>query len=235
MRMIRMTPTAAESVLQELDALIARRSILEHAFYRAWSAGRLTRDHLAAYARVYYPHVAAFPGYLEKTAAGAGDPAVADELAANLREERSEPAPHAELWLRFAAGVGAEPAAVAAAAPEPETRAAVATFERLCSRSAAAGLAALYAYESQQPEVSRQKEDGLRGHYEVNEVDALAYFTVHAEADLRHREGERRALGRCLASGASRNDVLEAAEQALDAYWGLLDGVCRVTGVPRDC
>ena len=160
---------------------------------------------------------------------------MAAELRANLREERSEPAPHAELWLRFAAAMGAEPAAVAGAAPEPETASTTATFDRLCSRSAASGLAALYAYESQQPEVSRQKEDGLRRHYGVSDSAALAYFTVHAEADLRHREGERRALARCLAAGASREEILGAADEALGAYWGLLDGVCRVTGLPLDC
>jgi len=233
--MTRMTATTAETVLLELDALIARRSILDHPFYRAWSEGRLTRAHLATYARAYYPHVAAFPGYLEAAAGRAADPAVASELRDNLREERSEPAPHAELWLRFAAAMGAEPGAVTGAAPEPETAATTATFARLCAASAASGLAALYAYESQQPEVSRQKEDGLRRHYGVTDAPALAYFTVHAEADLRHREGERRALARCLESGASRREILDAAEQALDAYWGLLDGVCRAADLPAHC
>jgi pyrroloquinoline quinone (PQQ) biosynthesis protein C len=60
---------------------------------------------------------------------------------------------------------------------------------------------------------------------------SLAYFTVHAEADVRHREGERQALSRCLDRGASAEEVLDAASQALDAYWGLLDGVCRETGL----
>jgi pyrroloquinoline-quinone synthase len=216
---------STQAVLDELDARIAARSILNHPFYRAWSAGELALSDLATYARVYYPHVAAFPRYLAAAVEGAGDPAVRAELVANLREELAEPAPHAELWLRFAAAVGADPAAVRA---EPEAAAAretVAEFHRLCGASTGAALAALYAYESQQPEVSRQKECGLRERYGIDDPEALAYFTVHAEADLRHREGERRALARCLELGTPADEVLAAAESATNAYWRLLDGV----------
>ena len=57
-------------------------------------------------------------------------------------------------------------------------------------------------------------------------LQALGYFTVHAEADVLHREGERAALEACLENGASREEVIDAAGQALDAYWRLLDAVC---------
>jgi len=219
------------STLDELDARIAARSILQHPFYRAWSAGTLTRDDLAVYARVYYPHVAAFPEYLRAAAERAELPGVRDELLDNLREEESVPRPHAELWLAFAAAVGADPAAVRAAAPAPAAGETVEEFRRLANGSTAAALAALYAYESQQPEVSRQKEAGLHERYGVAEAEALSYFTVHSEADLRHREGERRAIALCLEAGASADEVLTAADGALDAYWSLLDGVAAEIGL----
>ena len=47
-----------------LDARIAQHDLLCHPFYKAWSAGSLTRAELRAYAAQYYHHVAAFPGYL---------------------------------------------------------------------------------------------------------------------------------------------------------------------------
>jgi pyrroloquinoline-quinone synthase len=214
-----------QAVLDELDARIAARSILSHPFYRAWSAGELTRADLAIYARVYYPHVAGFPAHLESAAARAELPAVRAELLSNLHEERAVPAPHADLWLGFAAAVGCDPAAVAACAPEPAAERTVAEFRRLCGGSTGAALAALYAYESQQPEVSRRKEEGLREHYGVSDPEALGYFRVHAEADLRHRAGERQALAACLDAGEPTGEVLAAADAALTAYWGLLDGV----------
>ncbi len=93
-------------------------------------------------------------------------------------------------------------------------------------------MAALYAYEAQQPEVSLRKADGLIGYYGIEAPEALAYFEVHAEADLEHRAGERRALGHLLETGASGEEVLDAAEQALDAYWALLDSVCDEAEIP---
>ena len=68
--------TRSAAVLRRLDDLIASRSILEHPFYVAWTAGTLSREQLAAYAESYYPHVAAFPGYLEQAAANATDAVV---------------------------------------------------------------------------------------------------------------------------------------------------------------
>ena len=220
-------------VLNRLDRLVASRSILRHPFYRAWERGALTRAQLATYARVYYPHVRAFPEHLRAAAAGADDPAVRAELAANLADELSNPKPHAELWLDFAEALGADRRAVADAPPAPAARAAVATFGRLARRDAASGLAALYAYESQQPEVSRVKMAGLRERYGVTSGRGLAYFDVHADADVRHRAGERAALARCLAAGADPDAIVGAADAALDAYRGLLDGVCDAAGVER--
>jgi len=224
-----------QRVLDELDEKIASRSILQHPFYQAWTAGELTRDQLATYARSYYPHVAAFPGYLEAAAEKAEDGAVRSELLDNLREERAVPAPHPELWLDFAAGCGCDRGEVAAAAPTAATRRTVDAFQSLASGSTAGALAALYCYESQQPEVARTKADGLCSFYGMTRPSTLAYFTVHTEADVRHREGERQALARCLEAGATREEVLGAAEQALDAYWNLLDGVCEETGIALAC
>ena len=153
------------------------------------------------------------------------------ELEANLADELANPKPHAELWLDFAAALGVDRQAAAEAEAAPAARATVDAFERLARRDTASGLAALYAYESQQPEVSQAKRDGLRERYGVTGGDALAYFDVHATADVRHRQGERDALASCLAAGASPDAVLDAAGEALDAYWALLDGVCEEAGV----
>jgi pyrroloquinoline-quinone synthase len=218
--------------LAALDRLIQSRSILGHPFYVAWRNGTLTREQLAAYARVYYPHVAAFPGYLRAAIAGADDPVVRAELGRNLVDEVSCPRPHPDLWLDFAQGVGADRGAVERAEPHPAARRAIDTFERLARSETAVALAALYAYESQQPEVARQKADGLRTRYGVTARDTLAYFEVHAVADVAHREGERDGLRRALTAGASAEDVQRGAGEALDAYWQLLDGVCDAADVP---
>jgi pyrroloquinoline-quinone synthase len=222
---------SSHDTLRRLDDLIERRSILRHPFYVAWQSGTLTREQLGTYARVYYPHVAAFPRYLTATAATATDPAVRTALDENLADELHHPKAHTELWLDFAAGVGQDRDAVASAAPHARTERVVEQFARLTRSGTARGLAALYAYESQQPDVSTQKATGLRSYYGVTDPVALGYFAVHAATDLAHRAAERGALERCLAAGASDQDVLDAADQALDAYWQLLDGVCEEAGI----
>lgn len=224
-----------DETIRSLDELIQSRSILAHPFYRAWQRGELTRAQLATYAAVYYPHVAAFPGYLERAIDGAEDSVIRTELAANLEDELNSPAAHHELWLDFAEEMGADRQAVAIADALPATARTVETFRCEASADTAGAVAALYAYESQQPEVAAQKISGLRQHYGVTSRRALAYFEVHADADVRHSEGEREALRRCLEAGASGERVLESAGRALDAYWGLLDGICDESGVEKSC
>jgi len=218
-------------VLLELDEIIRERSILQHPFYRAWECGALTREQLATYAQIYYPHVRAFTDYLEAAIEKADSPEVRAELVDNLEDERGNPAPHDELWLAFAEGVGASREDVIQAEPHPAAQAMVTTFQTLADESLAAGLAALYAYESQQPEVSCTKLAGLRGYYGIDDAKTLEYFEVHEATDVRHRQGERDALAACLAAGVPADNLKAATRRALDAYWGLLDGVCRETGI----
>jgi pyrroloquinoline-quinone synthase len=216
-----------DETIRCLDKLIRSRSILTHPFYVAWQRGELTRTQLATYASFYYPHVAAFPGYLQRARERAADPFVRAELDDNLSDELGNPAPHNELWLDFAEEFGVDRGALAAEHARPAARAVVETFNARMTGETGGALAALYAYESQQPEVATQKLEGLRERYGVTDAKSLAYFEVHAQSDVRHSEGERRAIARCLADGASHESVLESAGEALDAYWGLLDGICK--------
>jgi len=215
-----------EETLRALDELIRKRSILQHAFYRAWQRGELTRSQLAIYSRVYYPHVAAFPNYLENAISRAEDFSTRRTLEDNLLDELTNPAPHPELWLDFATAIGHDRDKVKRATPLAKVASTTSIFDRLTGQGIASGLTALYAYESQQPDVAAEKLRGLRESYGIQSKSALRYFTVHATADLEHRAGERSALARCLNSHTSSDTVMNAANEALDAYWNLLDGVC---------
>ena len=223
----------SSDVVQAIDSLIEERNILKHPFYVAWECGELTRDDLAVYARIYYPHVAEFPCHLEAVRAGCSDVVIEDTLNDNLYDERHEPKPHDELWLDFAASLDLDRDGVRSQQPHLAAAGIIETFGRLASASTASGLAALYAYESQQPAVSKAKKDGLIRHYRFDDAEGTAYFDVHAITDISHREGEKEGLVRCLNAGASSDEVLDATRQALDAYWALLDGVSDEIGLPQ--
>ncbi len=221
-----MTPTLAQ-----IDTNIAARSVLTHPFYQAWQRGALSPAALQDYAAQYYAHVAAFPRYLSALHAHTENADTRRALLQNLIDEEAGQPDHPELWLDFAEGIGASREAVTHAAPRPEAQLLVNTFMDICRHgSVAAGLAALYSYESQIPAIAETKMDGLRAFYGVDNPRALAYFVVHQEADVEHSRVERELLSHHL-SDADAADAPAASQAALEAVWGLLSGVCARHGI----
>ena len=217
-----------EEFLSALDAIIGERHLLKHPFYQLWSRGELKLETLREYAISYYPHVAAFPTYVSGVHAGCEDPALRQELLENLIEEERGTENHPALWRKFAAALGAATSDLAVSPRTPEVAEAIAEFRRSTREgSTAEGLAALYAYESQIPEVSKTKREGLCAFYGIQEGDATKFFSVHETADVWHREVEREALSRVADTPEAREKALDAARRCCDALNRALDGVMR--------
>jgi pyrroloquinoline-quinone synthase len=217
-----------EEFLTALDAIVAEKHLLKHPFYQLWSQGKLTLENLREYAISYYPHVAAFPTYVSGVHSGCEDAALRQELLENLIEEERGTQNHPALWRRFASSLGASDQTLSAVPRTPEVADAIAEFRRSTREgSVAEGLAALYAYESQIPEVSKTKREGLAAFYGVTDEDATRFFSVHETVDVWHREVEREALGRVADTPEARRDALEAARRCCDALNRALDGVMR--------
>ncbi len=215
-----------------IDAVLAEKSLLKHPFYQAWTAGTLTREDLAHYARQYYAQEARFPRYLSAVHSNCPDAAVRKVLLENLNHEEAGAENHPELWLRFAGAVGADRASVLDAAADAKTVECVETFDRLSRGDWRLGLAALYAYEAQQPVVAKTKIDGLKSRYGLDSKDALGFFQVHESVDAWHSQSERDLLNAEIARDPRLIDGLVAsAGQACDALNALLDGVCEARGI----
>jgi pyrroloquinoline-quinone synthase len=220
------TPT----FLDALDSLVAEKHLLKHPFYVLWTEGKLSQENLRDYAVSYYPHVAAFPRYVSAVHAQSPDPALRQELLENLIEEERGEANHPALWRRFAAALGADESALSPKARTPEVAALVSTFlETTREGSVPEGLAALYAYESQIPEIAKTKREGLAAFYGITDADAVRFFSVHEQADVWHRQVEREALGRVAGTEAEREKALAAAARCLGALNAALDGILRET------
>ena len=214
---------ANAELLNKIDAAIAEKSLLKHPFYQDWQAGKLSREALQLYAAQYYRHVEAFPKHLRVLAARTEGPlrAIVQE---NLAEEENPAGSHPKLWRDFAAAVGVNEDDIAYCPSLPGTQTVVQTFREICGdRPVAEAAAALYAYESQVPEIATTKMDGLKKFYGVDTPDGLAYFSVHEEADKAHRAAWRN----WLEEHANGNDdeILATTNEALDALWGALDAV----------
>jgi pyrroloquinoline-quinone synthase len=198
-----------------LETVRERWNVLEHPFYRRWSAGELSGEELAFYAGEYRHAVVALAEAVAQTARAA-EPELRAELATHAAEE----AAHIELWDRFAGAAGAE----LGHEPLPETRACADAWT--AGESELEGLVATYAIESGQPPISTTKLEGLLEHYGFEQGPGTEYFELHARLDHEHAAHSRGLIEERL-DGADEERLLTVAEAALKGNWLLLDGVER--------
>jgi len=212
--------------IASLNSLSAELSLLKHPFYQAWTAGTLTADRLRNYAVQYYQHVAAFPRYLSGLHSRCEDLETRQLLLENLIDEERGRDNHPELWLQFAAALGLTREEVLDAPPMPATTALIDTFTHL-SRDlpVAAGLAALYVYETQVAEVATAKIDGLERFYGINDSAGVEFFTTHRDTDPYHAQAVAQLIERHHTDSDDAAAPLDAARTALKAVWALLDSV----------
>src|SRR5690348_13045427 len=119
------------SVSARIYEKVAKRAMLSHPFYQAWTEGRLPLDTLRAYARQYFHHVEAFPCAVSAVHSACPDRDGRRMLAENLAEEEGVEAgkqDHATLWLMFACGLGESEKGVREQALNGETQALIDTF-----------------------------------------------------------------------------------------------------------
>jgi pyrroloquinoline-quinone synthase len=220
--------TVTTDFIATLDGIIAERSLLKHPFYQAWNQGTLPIEKMREYAKQYFQFEAAFPTFLSAIHSHCESPAIRQSVLENLWDEEHGPDNHVALWLRFCEGIGVSEEEVRAGMPNAETQALVDGFRSVCyTKSAAEGLAAMYAYESQAPEIARQKTAGLARNYGITDERTVSFFKVHQEADVAHSGAEREAVLASVRTDAERAAVEEAVRVAADRLWLFLDGAYR--------
>jgi pyrroloquinoline-quinone synthase len=211
---------------EAMDGRIAKYDLLCHPFYKAWSAGELTREDLREYAQNYFHHVNEFPEYLQVFASRVPQGELRRAVLANRDDEMGlhGSRPHSELWLDFIEGMGGQRAGTA----EP-----IAEIESLTQQFHAASqngapevaLATFYAYESQVPRVAAEKARGLQAMYGADQK-TCEYFTLHTTADVYHSRVWKRQLANAVEGNPDAAErALNAGENAAKALWTALDGI----------
>lgn len=217
---------------KQLDARIEKYDLLCHPFYKAWSAGQLTRNDLREYAQDYYHHVESFPSYLAALGMRLDESELRRAVLANMCDEKGvdgrpgrDSVPHSDLWLDFAEGMGSS-RNLGWHTPVPEIRQLIRHFHQVASEGTPEdALAAFYTYESQVPRIAKAKERGLREMYGADDK-TCGYFSLHVTADVYHSNVWRKQLEKRIAEHPETADAaLNAAENAARMLWKALDGI----------
>lgn len=211
------------SWVHQLDLMIQQKHMLLHPFYQAWTSGNLTRNTIQKYAKEYYHHVKAFPTYLSALHSRCDDSLTRKCLLNNLIDEEGGCPNHPDLWKSFILALGVNQEELIIHKPCLETQELINHFRQLCNMHPnAAGIAALYSYESQIPAICQTKIAGLKKWYGVENSADYHYFTVHETADVEHSIVERDLLRR-LVNRSEGEVILKSVEKTLDALWKFLD------------
>lgn len=218
-----------ENFIEEVNSTINKKSLLDHPFYKKWNEGKLTQEELKEYAKQYYHFVKHFPRFVSCVHSNCDDVKTRQILLENLADEegyKTGIADHPRLWMNFAESLGLTEAEVRDAKPIREVEDLVdGMYELTRSPEFSLGLAALYAYESQVPEISKTKIAGLKNFYGIDSEKALEFFAVHQEADIYHSRDEMEIMNNTNKSLEDQKRLINTVDESATLQWNFLDGV----------
>ena len=208
---------------KKLNKKLDKYHLLNHPFYKSWNEGKLTREIIKDYAEQYYQHVKAFPRYISATHSICEDIEKRKILLENLQDEENPNADHPKLWKNFALAMGADSEKIENVKREWFTNDMIENFFHQARKSYAEGLASLYTYERQIPEIAETKIRGLKNFYEVTSKEGLEFFEAHKAADVIHRKECEKLLD---ALTEEEKDKAEKASVLTARYlWNFLSGM----------
>ncbi len=202
------------SLIGKIDKIIEEQSLLKHKFYVMWNEGKLSLESLSGYSKEYFQLVKSVPSFVGSVMEN-GPSELREIISANQKEESEHIAP----WMKFAGYLGVSHDEMENYAGLDKTKQAVSDLSGLMT-SFEKGAAAMYALEQEIPKISLSKIDGLRKFYGIADDEAIEYFRIHTEADIRHAALWRRILER---SHTSEDELVQTANKSLAAQNLLLD------------
>jgi len=202
------------SLVARIDELIEKQSLLKHQFYVMWNDGMLTHESLSGYSREYFQLVKAVPAFVSMIMEHASHGR--DTIAENQKEESE----HIQPWIKFAGSLGVPQKELEEYTGLKKTRQAISNLSKLMT-TFEGGVAAMYALEQEIPKISLSKIDGLRKFYNITSDDAIEYFKLHTEADIRHAALWRKILEKTPLG--NEKELFNIASKSVTAQNMLLD------------
>src|SRR6187551_2385463 len=149
-------------LLDRIDALIDERHLLKHPFYTKWANGTLPKEALQEYTRQYYAFESAMPRFISALHSRTERADVRQQMLDNLWDEEHGTDNHAEMWLRFAEGVGVEREDVKSAEHNEATQALVDLYSSLSRQAPVEAGAAGRAIQDRRPQAALRRDRQAR-------------------------------------------------------------------------
>ncbi|HSA73603.1 MAG TPA: iron-containing redox enzyme family protein [Nitrososphaeraceae archaeon] len=206
-------------LIYKIDQAVEKMSLLKHPFYRMWSNGELSLNHLQGYSLEYFQLVKMVPQMVNNIKVNLQE----SKLQSIVEESQKEESSHIEPWIRFANSIGVKREQLLNYTYDGNTKNAVTSLLELTKNSLHEGICAMYAYELELPKISRSKIDGLNKFYNMSSADSTNYFEIHEEADIRHADIWRSMINNIPYHNHST--CFDAAVKSLQSQNLLLDAV----------
>ncbi len=188
-------------IQERLSVEVSKYNILNHPFYKAWSAGELPEAMLSSYAEEYGAFIRLMPvGW----------------NTLNDLETVKEENEHSILWDKFAEALGTK----VGEAKIIEIQNLINLSNHLFSIPELA-MGALYAFEIQQPETATSKLDGLNEFYNLSK-SANEYFIEHTK---NHHEAKKLINLMSTLSELDQIKAIDACKTMSKAIWDGLTGI----------
>ena len=206
-------------LIYRIDHEVDRRSLLKHPFYKMWSNGELSIDHLQGYSLEYFQLVKVVPEMVNNILMKLDE----SKLRSVVEESQKEEESHIEPWIRFASSLGIKEKNLMNHVCDENTKEAVSSLLNLTKNSLDEAICAMYAYEMDLPNISSSKLEGLNKFYNLSTSDARNYFEIHQEVDVRHAAIWRNMIRKI--PDHKNESCIDSAVKSLNAQNLLLDAV----------
>lgn len=211
-----------ESLLHDLDQLIATQDPSTNPLIQAMTAGTLSRDDLRVFAAQFFHVVEAMPRMISCVHSVTPSLEHRRSLLHMLVAAELHDPTVADLWLRTCAALGASSDEIRSAHPTRATAACVGDFEYLCKQGSIQGIAALYAFLSALTPLCRVQQPALAQHYGVRSGPGVQYFEIVGFQAASHARALRRVLVQAVGDDTyAAAEATAAARAALVAFDGL--------------
>lgn len=211
-----------------LEDKIQKKHLLSHSFFSRWSSGRLSPSEIKGYAKECYVLEKEFPRFLSALHSKCDHPQMRKALLENLVNQEHGSESQLDLWIRFSEGLGVDRQELVEHFYSDETQHLLRVFKDcVSSDNPIDGLAALYAYERQQPDVARTKLHGLENFYEFRDEEAFERLKNNQVKDVYQAETEAVLLADLCKTQEDEDRAVEVVEKTLNSLYDFLDGVER--------